>query len=233
MSIQRTNEVVAGAAAGKLSWKHFVYRSGPAGRSWIEDYERFGDVDSACWNALVALRKRDLEVGRHLLDRARVESRGVPDPIRWVLERWLFGAEAYYHYCLDDFDRAELDLDRARRAIMSAVGAASFLLPFAEHCEEFELQKARCARQRREWDIMRSHIQIARDMMTSRCPLCVLDDGRTIYARSVQEFYRSLDLGPEERCAAEPLIDDGLRLRQFDHIVRTIYLLPGFVIPDP
>lgn len=233
MSTLRTEEAVARTTAGAFSWKYFVSKSGSAGRSWVEDYERFRDADSGCFAALVALRKRDLNLGRHLLDRARALSCEAPDLIRWILERWVFGAEAYYHYCLDDFDRAELDLDRARSAVIRAVGAASFLLPLAQHCEDFELQKARCARQRREWEAMRRHIEAALDMATSRSPLCLLDGGRAIYAKAVEQFYVSLDLSPEERRAIEPLVDDSVRLREIDRSVRVIYLLPGFVIADP
>lgn len=224
---------MVGATSGELSWKDFVCLSGPAGRSWINDYERFHDVDRACWDALIALRKRNLEVGRQLLDHAHAVSYEAPDSIRWILERWVFGAEAYYHYCLNDFDRAELDLDRAQRGVISAVGALSFLLPLANHCEDFELQKARCARQRREWEMMRRHIETARDMATSRRPLCVLDDGCSIFARTVQQFYISFDLSAEEQRTVEPLIDDDARLRELERNVRAIYLLPGFVIADP
>jgi hypothetical protein len=185
----------------------------------------------------VALRGRELEAGRQLLDGARAiapsAAPSAPDPIRWVLERWVFGVEAYYCYCIDDFDRAELYLDLARRGVTSAVGALSFLLPLAEHCIDFELASARCARQRRRWEMMRRHIEVARDMMTNGRPLCVLDNGYPIYARSVQQFYLSFDLSEEEQRAAEPLIDDSARLRAFERSVRAIYLLPGFVIPDP
>lgn len=236
MSTQQTGKAEAGKASAPISWDYFVRRSS-AGRRWIREYERFGDVDDACWDALVALRGRDLEVGRQLLDGAQgillYEAPSAPDPIRWVLERWVFGVEAYYFYCINDFDGAELCLDRARRGVTSAVGALSFLLPLAEHYTDFELASARCARQQRRWEMMRRHIEVTRDMMTNRRPLCVLDDGSPIYARSVQQFYMSFDLSEEEQRAAEPLIDDCARLRAFERSVRAIYLLPGFVIPDP
>src|SRR3954470_12256438 len=105
----------------QFPWTHFVRRSGLAGRNWLETYSRFRDVDDACWHALAALRLRDLEVGRQLLDRAHTAARQADGAVRCVLGRWLFGVEAYYFYCIDEFDQAARHLDLARESVISAL----------------------------------------------------------------------------------------------------------------
>jgi hypothetical protein len=216
-----------------FSWLDFVIRSGPAGREWAAEYQRYNAVDRNCRRALVDLREGDAVGARRLLDEAASISAASPPTIRGIHDRWRFGAEAYYHYRRGDFELAEEHLDNARHGLAGSIGAAPFLIALGGHFEDFEVQKARCARERRAWQVVAAHLDTARGMVVGQRPMCVLDDGRAIYMSAVERFYTSFELSESEREDLETVIDVERHLSAFERHARSIWLLPGFVIADP
>lgn len=218
-------------------WARHLAASGEAGRRWLETYAPARAVEALTSRALHRLRRRETAAGRALLDDAAreletLEDR-VPASVRAIADRWFQGSEAYYFYGVGELDRADAGMRAAHDAVARAVGLEPLLVPFAHHCHEFNLHRARIARNRRRWDTMWAQIELARERIEGRRPLCVLEDGGTVTMRELKDFYAALELAPEEREALRPFADDRLRRRIFERFVRGIYTLPDVVIPYP
>lgn len=227
------------AKAGGHQWPHFVARSGPEGKKWMEEYgieERLRLTDMT-QEALQRLRRQQIREGKELLDHAqsRLERLdGVPASVLLVMKRFYWAALAYYHYCVDDIDLAEQHLERAHQAVVSAIEAAPFLLPLALHAHEFRLQHARVARYRRRWSEMRERLQEVRAMLEDRIPLCTLSDGRPVYFSTVVDFLRAIpSLDPEEIESLRFFLDAEYRHECIDLSLMSLYVLPGVVIHYP
>jgi len=218
-------------------WPHFVALSCDEGRRWVKEYRRPECLELTRWigQALAWLRRGRVDDGCELLVRAEERARALAalsPSLRHVLDRFYYGALAYLHYCLEDFDTAQELLERSDDAVRAAIEERRFLLPLAVHCHEFCLQHARIARSRRRWQEMREHIARSRAMMQDRLPLCVPRDGAAVYVATVAEFYRSIPgLSAEELAALRDLLDDGRRLELFERFVAGLYALRGPVIP--
>jgi hypothetical protein len=221
-----------------FEWSHFVARSGAEGSDWVREYGRpdIAALVTAADESLLLLRTRRFAAGR---DRLAVMADGLTDggnaidpSIASVLERWYYGALAYAQYCVDDFASAEESLGRAHAAVAAAIGRAPFLMPLANHCQEFRLHAARIARNRRRWAEMHEHVAAALGMMEDREPLCVLGDGTEVRFAELVRFYLALPgLSPEEHESLAGQVDPGVRLRLFHRFVQGLYAIPGFVIP--
>ncbi len=136
-------------------WVHFVARHSAAGRSWAEEYKlRCGDMYQEIRKSLELLRRRQITAGRETLTAARAGMgalEGVPPSLAHVMDRWYYGALAYYFYCVTDFEAALDSLELANRAVEAAIGCEPLLLPLAHTCHEFSLHKARIAYLRGRW----------------------------------------------------------------------------------
>ncbi|HEV7507443.1 MAG TPA: hypothetical protein VGS07_21340 [Thermoanaerobaculia bacterium] len=218
-------------------WVDLVALAGNDGRRWAEEYRQ-----PACSQfleminrSLQLLRSRHLDSGIDLLASAHLlllSMRDASAGLVYALERWRHSVTAYYYYCIDDLENAEDCLMKAQTAIQAAIETQTFLLWLAEHTCDFQLQRARIARNRRHWHEMRRHIQACRDMMKNRLPLCTLSDGTPIYIAAIDHFFRALPLTTErEKLALARLLDPCERHRQCQVTVDAIYALPGFVIP--
>jgi hypothetical protein len=224
---------------GGLQWNHFVDRSGPEGRRWVEEYgsDQRLQLAEMTEHALQKLRRQQIRVGKELLE--EVESRlerleGVPPSVLLVMKRFFWATLAYYHYCVGDLDRAERTLDLAQQAVVSAIEAAPFLLPLALHCHEFRLQHARVARRRRRWSEMREHLQAVRAMLENRIPLCTLSDSRPVYLSALTESLRSIpSLDLEEIESLRFFLDEEHRHECIGASLMSLYVLPDVVIPYP
>src|SRR4029077_20499381 len=178
-------------------WAHFVARSDPQGRSWVEEYWRperlqlLRETD----RALRQLRRREIPAGKALLDDV-ADRLGrlaeAPASVVLVVQRFYWTARAYYDYCTGDFAGAMQGLDRAHQAVASAIEMSPFLLPLAYHCHEFRLQRARVARNRDRLSEMAGHLREVRAMLEDRTPLCTLSGGRPVYLSTVTAFYRGI-----------------------------------------
>jgi hypothetical protein len=219
------------------NWAYFVARRDEEGERWAERYSRPENVEIMRGNtaALNLMRKNQLDAGHRKLDevRSRLMSleQETPDVFH-VLGRWYYGALAYYRYCLDDFTGAEEALDLAHEEVRQAIELRRFLVPFAEHCYDFSVQRIRIVRNQRRWSEMWRLIEIARQAGSGERPYCVLSDGTDINLVAVQEFYSRLrPFNPEEQTALQIVFDTNLRARALRRSLAEIYALPGFVIP--
>lgn len=216
-------------------WLHFVARSSDEGRRWVENYRRLEVLDT---DRLAALALLDFREGRQKSGAARLKriSKRLRDlelssSIRAVLNRWYHGVVAYDRYCREDFDGAGESLDLANAAVTTAVSEQRELLLLANHCQEFRLHHARIARNRRRWKEMEHHVEVARSMVESQSPLCILSNRSAVFMTDIQNFIYRLDLDDKEREFLKSLLDDKLRLMLFDRFVTGLQMIPGFVIP--
>lgn len=223
-----------------LRWYYFIPRTGAESQAWYEEYNRADCVEIALRldRALFFLRNQDAVTGWQILEECRREilaKKAHASPlITRVLERWYLSTLAYYYYAVRDYDRATENLDLARDAIAESIENAPFLTVLASSCCEFHLHYARIARSQRRWSAMRDYLEISRDMIVSRAPLCQLASGREIFLKDVDDFFRSISpANDEEREALAVLTNDNGRRRGFEQTVRSIMLLPNVVIPFP
>ncbi len=223
-----------------LPWLRFVGRSGAEGAAWAAEYERVVPIQKTCQDAVEVLRRRGLEEGSALLRRAHDELCGMsgdamPPSVRAVVDRWYYGAIAFYHYARQEYDQAEHYMDVAHDTVVSALEqGGGWLMPLALDCYEFEMHRARIARERPSWPALRRHAERAAAMRDGRVPLCVLGDGTPVGLADVQRFYRALPtLSDDEREAVASILDDGLSRLQAERSIRTVLRLPGFVIQYP
>lgn len=220
---------------GRFGLFHFVSRSCAEGLQWIRDcpWSAYGELAEQLDQSMASLRGHQLAAGMSLLsqvDHRLAFLRGLSAVLCRMLERSYFGTLAYYHYCLGDLDRAEEELIQAHDAVAAAIDLQPLLVPFAAHCTDIRLQRARVARNREHWYEMRRHVEAARAMMTDQAPFCVLADGSPITLSTIQRFYQSIALSDEERGALSYILDDAVRLERFEYSAERIYALPGMPI---
>ncbi len=211
----------------ELNWLQFIALGSEEGRRWSEEYRQVAGLDQTAFEALLLLRQRQLEAGHSLLEEVRQrlgETKLPRASMMHVLRRWYFSVIAYYYYCRGDFDLADEALAAAADAIRAAIEEDSFLLPLANFCHEFSLQRIRIAKNRNHFEVKRS-IQVAQDMLDDRLPLCVLQDGTAINFSSLGEFYSAVSIPDEhERGMVQFFVDRDRRLRNLDRFIASIFL---------
>ncbi len=221
------------------SWLHFVTRSGEAGERWAAEFRRpeHARVVSGAVTALGHFHRRRFDAGLALLEEAAAAleaARGAEPSIVLALESIYYPLRAYYDYCVEAYDEAVENLDRADRSVAAAIGRERFLLPIAYRCSEFRLHRARIARNQRRWSEMHRQIDLAWRMMEGEHPLCELADGTGVGVAELAAFFRSFPaLDPAVEEYLRGLLDEGLRRDLFERFVNRIYALPGFVILYP
>jgi hypothetical protein len=221
---------------GRFSLFHFVSRSCSQGLEWVRDcpWTDYGELAQRIDQSMVSLRGRQLSAGFTLLEQVDGRLallRGISAVLCRMLERSYHGTVAYYHYCVDNFDAAEDALLRAQDAVVASIDLQPLLVPFAAHCTDLRLQRARIARNRERWYEMRQHVETARAMMEDQTPFCVLMDGTPIKLSTIKRFYQNISLSDEERGALSYILDDEVRLERFEYSAERIYALPGIAIP--
>jgi hypothetical protein len=219
------------------NWAYFVARRDKEGERWAEQYSLPAHVEimRGTAAALNLMRKNQMEAGRRKLAEIQGSLRDIecdfPDVVH-VLGRWFYGALAYYHYCRESFSEAEEALDLAHEEVRQAIDRRRFLVPFAQHCYDFSIQRIRIVRNQKRWTEMRRMIELARQAGVGECPYCTLSDGTKVDLFAVQEFYSTLKpFSPEEEAAVQLVFDEQLRERSFRRSLAEVYALPGFVIP--
>ncbi len=229
--------LVSAADRSRKVWMQHIAASGPPGEDWCEVYGRHDEVERISTEALVLLRQHRLEEGRARLTDASKERQQLPPGLQGsivaVLDRWYFGTEGYALFLEGELDRAAEAMEKARQAVIAALSEAPFLMPLANHCQEFTMHRARIERNRRRWAEMWTHIDEARNMLIERQPLCRLQDGSTIDLQTLQHFYEALDLAKEERSAVGVLDSLEQRDRLFGAFLRRLLTPPDFTIVGP
>lgn len=221
-----------------FAWIRFVRQSGEEGKRWAEEYDRNWPITRLCQESVSVLQRRKYEEGEGLLQRARealAALDGSTEPsLRSVMERWYLGALGFYFYSRRAFDEADCTMARAHGTIAAAIARRDWLVPLAMDCYEFELHRARIARDRQDWARMRERADNAREMRAGRTPLCVLPGGARIWMADVQRFYRSVpDVSAEDRAAVETFLDDEQNRLNAESSRWYVFRLPGFVIQYP
>ncbi|HWM90076.1 MAG TPA: hypothetical protein VN493_04860 [Thermoanaerobaculia bacterium] len=213
----------------------YIARRGERAAHWVERYHQSGaaDMETRSSHALQSLRTRRIAEGRCYL--GQIEQTlpslfAVESSIGHIVSRWFYSVAAYLHYLEDDFEGAEMLLGQAERAIRCAVSQEDILLPFAHHCMDFRLQKARIARDRQQWIMMRDHLEAVQGMNENTVPLCTLTDGREVRFPQIIDFYSSIGLSESDRNFLRSLLDTELRLFMTKRAIRLFYTHLGPVI---
>jgi hypothetical protein len=218
-------------------WLHFAERSGDAGKAWAAMYRQHSDTARLSEAALLLMRNGDLEAGNGKLQEfaTGVSSMGpIPESMRSVMDRWYYGLEGYYFYCVGDFDRAADSMDLAHRAVVRAISRADWLVMLSIHCQEFCLHQARVRRNQHHWPEMNACVDRARAMILDELPLCQTEQGRKITFSTLQEFFDGLaPLSDDETRALHPLLDTRERMRLFDKFVRRMFKFQNIGIEYP
>ena len=219
------------------TWMTLVARHGDAGAAWVEGFEKTplpGLIDRAD-EALFAMRRREVEKGREILDevRAEIEKCEAEHP-EWpvvIVRRWLHGTEAFLDYLAGDFDAALDALAKAEAAVRRSLEGESLLMPLAYQSIDFVVQRMRVARNERRWEELERQVDRGRAMVDDRQPLFELADGRQIFNQTVLDFYRACELSEGERRALEYIYAENRPVKRFESKISPINRPAGFVVP--
>jgi len=220
----------------EYDWVHFVARHSPAGGRWADNYRsQCGAVFQQIRHSLALLRKRRIIEGREALESAKAARHSLGDlsaSFSHVMDRWHYGALAYYLYCISDFDGATEAIRQAQAAVEAAIGEEAVLLPLAQTCHEFLLHQARIEYLKGRWNEAYRQIELASQALRGLRPLCTLPSGEKIYFSSVAEYFQRIpDLNDGEREHLRNALDLEAFLHHFEHVALSICVTP--VIPYP
>jgi hypothetical protein len=220
-----------------FDWTYFISLSCEEGRRWTEEFrtEPCAVVEEQIQRSLDLLRQHRVDEGFEVLCRVE-ESLSDPDSssIASVLRHRYLAALAYAQYCRESFDAAEQSLEKAQDEVRQGLERYPFLMPIANRCSDFRLQRIRISRSQRRWQEMAERIETVRRMLRDEEPLCIFSDGTPVHFATLIRFYESIpSLSEEERAAIRTVYDPELRLRQFERLAQTLYVLPGFAIGYP
>ena len=214
-------------------WRELVGLAGDAGREWLLAYKESDDrVGRALQNALSFLRNGRSAESYELLaqvEKHRQQVRLEHPGVFHVLGRFYHGVVAYYEYQTGNLTAADREMEYAAAAVRQSLEAHRFLLPFAPLITDIPLQKARIARRERDWRAMERHIDTMYEMETGSRPLCVLANGTVVDYSLLDGYFRSLDLGEDQRSAVEKLMRLQTRLGEFLRLTLRLYALPDLV----
>lgn len=227
---------IGGEGENNFPWDQLVGRSGEEGMRWLADYHACClDLSQQIQEALRLLRNRKLETGGGIFARVWTGICRIDDcrpDLRSVISRWYFAAHAYQLYLSWDLDGALREIDLAETAAETALRLQPLLLPLASDCVHFPILRARIARQRRQWDVMRRQVEILFRMADDRAPLCQLQ-GAPLYFSEVRGYLLALPfLNSEERRLLEGLVGRDALVHRMGHVARSLYALPGIMIPS-
>lgn len=241
------------------TWLHAASIAGPEGRRWVEGFQAsayFAGLEDLRV-ALVYMREGDIEAGRAALDRCErlLEEGAAPasasdgsasqaqdsasngedsfaeDSFAKVFERFLCGIIAYDRFRAHDYDGAMAALARGERAALEALGEHRFLLTMANIFCEFCVQRARVAREQRDWPALERYLETARQMVISRQPLCVLEDGEEVFVVTIARFFERFELDESDREKIAEFHDEDFLTRRFDKFIYRLPMPRDFVVP--
>lgn len=247
MSLEDPNSLEAAAGQGgfdpstfkfkKYSWLRMARLSGDEGDQWVTAFmdTPLPRLIVLLDKALDLLRRNEVERGRQILEHvdeqmAALENGAGNLPLI-VPMRWTLGIEAYLHYLDQRYDKALETLDRAEAIVKQVLETYGFLTDMALAGKDFTVQRARVARNQRDWQAMESSLARARGMISGEIPLLELSDGREVFVDTVIDHYRRCRLNEEERQALEYYFDTDRNLGLFDRQTWRISFPSGFIVP--
>lgn len=220
-----------------FSWVYFITIASEEGRDWAREFraEPHASLEEQMQQALSLLRQRRIGAG---VDKLRRVEDALPasdsSSVASVLHHRYLAALAYAQYCREDFAAAERSLEGAQEEVRRGLEKHSFLMPIANQCSGFRLQRIRISRSQRLWEEMADRIEAVRKMLRDEEPLCTFSNGTPLSFGELARFYESIpSLGEVERAAIRTVYDPVLRLEQFERLAKTLYVLPGFAIGYP
>jgi hypothetical protein len=219
-------------------WFRYIRLSGPEGEGWVREYDRSSEPAMIAQRSIGVVRRSDFAEGEAMLGRARAEIESLPPgtqpSVRHILERWYYSALAFYFYAREAYEDADALMVEAGRRMTLAIERSRCLLPLAMDCYEIQLQRARAARECRDWDRMWDRAEAAASMRAGRVPFCTLSDGTSIALRDIQRYCRSISLDSEEdRQTLESIVDEAESRVHAERVVRLVLKFPGMIVQYP
>ncbi|MEM1178512.1 MAG: hypothetical protein AAGM22_09215 [Acidobacteriota bacterium] len=214
---------------------HAATLAGEEGRAWADAFTRGPYLEglTRVQAVLVTLRKGDFEAGRREVQDLEKELDHVDvDPShRLVFERFYSGALAYLRFIERDFDGAVAALERGENAAVEVMDQHPFLVSLAIVFSDFTVQRARVARNRRDWDRLRELLETARGMVTGRRPLCTLSNGEPIFSKHLATFFDEIAVSQQDRLSVEKFKNPEVLWGRLETQVYQIPVPSGFVVP--
>lgn len=214
-------------------WLRFIAARGEEGAHWAAEYRQpeIGELYDSIIGSLKLMGKAKLDQALATLEAAEAKIATLPEryspSVVKVVECWYNGALAYYHYCLEDYSRAEEILIRGHQAISRGVEIQRIILPMVYRCCDTWLHRSRIARSRHDWTAMREHLDTFRAIHRGELPFCTLADGSAIYAADLESYLAELELQDEDLREYAGIFAVAENRRQYsDYFAEAIYQLP-------
>jgi hypothetical protein len=205
-------------------WVRVISCASADGMTWATAYKRHEGLVEGGKRSLQCMREGRRSEGKAHLDKLRDEIAGLADEtpsLLAVLSRYLYGAEAYYYYCIQDYAGAHRSMHSAHTAIVNAVTAFDQLLMLSVDCQEFQLHHAKIARKEGRVVEMQKHLDRARAMLSDHVPLCTTTDGREICWSTIRTFLDGIStLSLSEAHEVQKFTQPAERRALFDLYVR-------------
>jgi hypothetical protein len=197
-------------ASEALVWYHFLPTHSEEGELWYQIFHASGaeqigyDLDtivarmqdrSGCLDAAA----RDLASVRDLIISLE---RSVPASIQGVIEEAYRGAFAYLCYRRGDLESADRELALALGAVHETIRSDKMLFTFSLKNLQLLTNRARVARDRRDWARAKEFLATCQKMIEDCIPLHAYG-AATVYFRDVCEFYQGIE--PADALDAEAL----------------------------
>ncbi|MEM1178517.1 MAG: hypothetical protein AAGM22_09240 [Acidobacteriota bacterium] len=233
---ENTNEFSARDLKSQ-TWLYAATLVGEPGRAWAADFRTSPQSEAlgSIRDALLSLRRGDMDSGRAQLESCRrVLDDSDPEAVAtWVFERFLCGVVAYERFVSDDDGGAMAALARGEACARKAFEEKRFLLTLASTFSEFNVQRARIARLRRDWPSLGRFLNSARSMVASEAPLCTLADGEAIYVSTVANYFDQFSLDAEALEEIAIYLDTRALAQRFERFISNISSPHHFVVPYP
>jgi len=186
-----------------LVWYHFLPLHSEHGERWYQTFVASGaEQISADLDSLVARMRRSgdcLEAISRNLDAVRDTmldlGSAVPFSIQGVLEEAYRGAHAYLQFRRGFLEAADSELALALAAVHQTLRSDETLLTFSLKNLQLITNRARVARNQRDWARMNQLLDTCHQMLGDDAPLHQCGTS-TIHFRDVCSFYQSIE--PED-----------------------------------
>jgi len=183
-----------------LVWYHFLPLHSAHGERWYQAFHSSGaEQIGSDLDGLVARMRRSSDcleaTSRDLgavLDSMIALSPSVPVSIQGVIEEAYRGALAYLHFRQGSLEAADGELELALAAVRETLRSDEALLTFSLKNLQLITNRARVARNQRDWARMNGFLDTCHQMVADCAPLHHCGTS-AIYFRDVCSFYQGIE----------------------------------------
>ncbi|MEM8933511.1 MAG: hypothetical protein AAGE94_20135 [Acidobacteriota bacterium] len=217
---------------------HFVALTGAPGKAWVDaflDHEA-AEAMRACESAVRLVRRHRRRAAEDLLVGVEARRAVIADDsptYAAVLDRFYLAAVAYLDFLDHRWQVADRGIRLASAAIERSLQLCPLLFPYADHCLELRVQRARIARNRLDWSDVSDHLAECFAIAESRAPLCRWADGSPFaYADMTRYWFDECGVSPDAPGLAI-MVDPDLRRRTLVDTLHAFFAPIDMVVPNP